>query len=69
MIIVWNFLRFNSWEKNNAFFCTLQDFTTPLILAAAGGHRECVLELLEQGADPNARRIVSILLQSPDMLM
>lgn len=29
-----------------------------MILAAAGGHATCVTELLEQGADPNARRIV-----------
>lgn len=34
----------------------LQDGTTPLILSAAGGHTTCVLELLEQGADPNSRR-------------
>uniref|UniRef100_A0A182VUS3 ANK_REP_REGION domain-containing protein n=1 Tax=Anopheles minimus TaxID=112268 RepID=A0A182VUS3_9DIPT len=33
------------------------DYTTPLILAAAGGHTACVIELLEQGADPNARRV------------
>lgn len=32
-----------------------------MILASAGGHVACVIELLEQGADPNARRIVSIL--------
>ncbi|KOX68430.1 Ankyrin repeat domain-containing protein 29 [Melipona quadrifasciata] len=34
-----------------------QDGTTPLILAAAGGHIEAVTELLQQGADPNARRL------------
>lgn len=33
-----------------------QDGTTPLILAAAGGHIHCVLELLEQGAELNSRR-------------
>lgn len=37
-----------------------QDGTTPLILAAAGGHIEAVTELLQQGADPNARRLVSL---------
>jgi ankyrin repeat protein len=36
-----------------------QDATTPLILAAASGHVDCVKELLEQGADPRARRVVS----------
>ncbi|CAL7947712.1 unnamed protein product [Xylocopa violacea] len=35
----------------------VQDGTTPLILAAAGGHIEAVTELLQQGADPNARRL------------
>lgn len=39
--------------------CRDEDYTTPLILAAAGGHTACVIELLEQGADPNARRVVS----------
>jgi len=34
-----------------------QDGTTPLILAAAGGHTYCVMELLDQGADPNSRRL------------
>lgn len=34
--------------------------TTPLILASAGGHTSCVLELLEQGADVNAKRVVSL---------
>lgn len=53
-------------KKNTQIIYFAQDFTTPLILAAAGGHRECVLELLDQGADPNARRIVSHL---PDTLM
>lgn len=43
---------------------SLQDYTTPLILAAAGGHTACVIELLEQGADPNARRVVSIAVHS-----
>lgn len=28
-----------------------------MILASAGGHTSCVLELLEQGADVNSRRI------------
>jgi hypothetical protein len=36
-----------------------QDGTTPLILAAASGHVDCVKELLEQGADPRTRRVVS----------
>ncbi|CAD6997751.1 unnamed protein product [Ceratitis capitata] len=36
--------------------CKDEDGTTPLILSAAGGHTPCVLELLEQGADPNSRR-------------
>ncbi|KAK1134074.1 hypothetical protein K0M31_011859 [Melipona bicolor] len=39
--------------------CKDKDGTTPLILAAAGGHIEAVTELLQQGADPNARRLVS----------
>lgn len=33
-----------------------QDGTTPLMFSVARGHFECVQELLEQGADPNARR-------------
>ncbi|RXG73538.1 hypothetical protein Avbf_02519 [Armadillidium vulgare] len=33
-----------------------KDGTTPLILASANGHVECVKELLEQGADPGAKR-------------
>ncbi|XP_031624593.1 ankyrin repeat domain-containing protein 29 [Contarinia nasturtii] len=37
--------------------CIDEDQTTPLILAAAGGHATCVTELLDQGANPNARRI------------
>lgn len=36
-----------------------QDGMTPLILAAASGHVDCVVELLDQGADPKARRVVS----------
>ena len=40
--------------------CMLQEGTTPLILAAANNHVHCVQELLDQGADPNARRLVSI---------
>ncbi|XP_052133102.1 ankyrin homolog, partial [Frankliniella occidentalis] len=36
--------------------CKDRDGTTPLILAAANGHLDCVDELLEQGADPRARR-------------
>jgi len=42
------------------FFCLPQDGTTPLILAAASGHVDCVKELLDQGADPRARRVVSV---------
>lgn len=30
-----------------------------MILAAAGGHIDAVTELLHQGADPNAKRLVS----------
>jgi len=41
-------------------FCLPQDGTTPLILAAASGHVDCVKELLNQGADPRARRVVSV---------
>ncbi|KAH0560697.1 hypothetical protein KQX54_007126 [Cotesia glomerata] len=37
--------------------CKDKDGTTPLILAAAGGHIEAVTELLQQGADPNAKRL------------
>lgn len=36
----------------------MKDNTTPLILAAAGGHTGCVLELIDQGADVNAKRVV-----------
>ena len=39
--------------------CLLQEGTTPLILAAANNHLECVKELLDQGADAAARRLVS----------
>lgn len=42
--------------------CQDEDGTTPLILAAAGGHMPCILELLEQGADVNAKRRVMFLL-------
>lgn len=38
---------------------SFQDGTTPLILASANGHLECVQELLEQGANPTAKRVVS----------
>lgn len=41
--------------------CNHQDSTTPLILSSAGGHTGCVCELLEQGADVNAKRVVRIL--------
>jgi len=37
-----------------------QEGTTPLVLAAANNHLECVKELLKNGADPAARRLVSI---------
>ncbi|XP_077281628.1 uncharacterized protein LOC143908142 isoform X2 [Temnothorax americanus] len=37
--------------------CKDKDGTTPLILAAAGGHIDAVTELLHQGADPNAKRL------------
>lgn len=40
--------------------CLPQDGTTPLILAAASGHVDCVKELLDQGANPRARRVVSV---------
>ena len=36
-----------------------QEGTTPLVLAAANNHLECVKELLKNGADPSARRLVS----------
>jgi len=36
-----------------------QEGTTPLVLAAANNHLECVKELLKNGADPAARRLVS----------
>lgn len=35
-----------------------QDHTTPLILASASGHVDCVSELIDQGADVNAKRVV-----------
>lgn len=41
-------------------FLLFQDGTTPLILSAAAGYLDCVKELLEQGADPAAQRIVII---------
>ena len=37
-----------------------QEGTTPLILAVANNHMECVRELLKQGADPSARRLVCL---------
>ncbi|KAL3868933.1 hypothetical protein ACJMK2_041685 [Sinanodonta woodiana] len=37
--------------------CKDKEGTTPLILAAANNHLECVKELLKQGADPGARRL------------
>lgn len=36
--------------------CRDKDGTTPLMFSVARGHFDCVQELLEQGADPNARR-------------
>ena len=36
-----------------------QEGTTPLVLAAANNHFDCVKELLKQGADPASRRLVS----------
>ena len=44
-----------------------QEGTTPLILASANNNLDCVKELLEQGADPNARRLVSAS-KSPKMI-
>uniref|UniRef100_A0A0B7A429 Uncharacterized protein n=1 Tax=Arion vulgaris TaxID=1028688 RepID=A0A0B7A429_9EUPU len=37
--------------------CKDKEGTTPLILAAANNHLDCVKTLLEHGADPNARRL------------
>ena len=42
-------MKFNDW---------FQEGTTPLILAAANNHIECVKELLKNGADGGARRLV-----------
>ena len=39
----------------------VQEGTTPLILAAANNHIECVRELLKNGADGGARRLVRLL--------
>lgn len=39
-------------------FWYFKDDTTPLILASASGHLNCVVELLEQGANPNSKRVV-----------
>lgn len=41
------------------WYFPFKEGTTPLILAAANGHFDCVKELLEQGADPKSKRIVS----------
>ena len=38
---------------------SFQEGTTPLVLAAANNHLDCVKELLKQGADPSSRRLVS----------
>ncbi|XP_013403315.1 ankyrin repeat domain-containing protein 29-like [Lingula anatina] len=37
--------------------CKDKEGTTPLILASANNHLDCVKELLKQGADPGARRL------------
>ncbi|XP_021339333.1 ankyrin repeat domain-containing protein 29-like [Mizuhopecten yessoensis] len=37
--------------------CKDKEGTTPLILAAANNHLDCVKELLKQGGDPAARRL------------
>ncbi|KAJ4436348.1 hypothetical protein ANN_18979 [Periplaneta americana] len=46
-----------SVRRQAAFEECYGDGTTPLILAAASGHVDCVKELLDQGADPRARRV------------
>ena len=46
-----------------------QEGTTPLVLAAANNHLECVKELLKQGADPSARRLVSKPIDEPSTYM
>ncbi|KAF6206054.1 hypothetical protein GE061_017279 [Apolygus lucorum] len=48
--------KFLTWKNIVAEASKFRDGTTPLILSAANGHVECVLELLDQGADPCARR-------------
>lgn len=45
-----------------------QEGTTPLILAAANNHLECVRELLRSGADPAARRLVSMMIPNCNLL-
>lgn len=43
--------------------CRDEDHTTPLILAAASGNVDCVSELIDQGADVNAKRVVNKILR------
>mgnify|MGYP000471770164 CR=1 FL=1 len=52
-------LEYESIYYKDYLLCCLQEGTTPLILAAANNHVECVKELLKNGGDGAARRLVS----------
>lgn len=53
---------FETWIMLHSITCItflfFQEGTTPLVLSSANNHLSCVRELLKQGADPAARRLV-----------